>query len=45
MQILLQANLDLLHTVKWVHFIGKGDSLKEKTSTTVADIAQYIAEK
>lgn len=23
MQISLQANLDLLHTVKWVHFTGK----------------------
>lgn len=45
MQISLQANLDLLHTVKWVHFTGKRDSLKGKTSTTVADIAQYIAEK
>jgi len=43
MQISLQANLDLLHTVKWFHFTGrerekkkkKKDSLKLKTSTTV----------
>lgn len=45
MQISLQANVDLLHTLKWVHFTGKRDSLKEKPSTTEADIAQYIAEK
>lgn len=45
MQTSLQANLDLLHTVKWVHFTGKKDSLKQKTSTTVDDIAQHIAEK
>lgn len=48
MQISLQANLDLLHTVKWVHFTGKEkkkDPLKQKPSTTVDDIAQHIAEK
>lgn len=45
MQISLLANLDLPLTVKWVHFTGKKDSLEQKTSTAVDDIAQHIAEK
>lgn len=46
MQISLQAKLDLLHIVNGVHFIGKKlFPQAKKTSTTVDDIAQHIAEK